>query len=374
MLQEIKKYFINNLKNMPGWHINRKIVTIECDDWGSIRMPSRYVYDLLLQRGTKFTPHFINVYDKLESGNDLEQLYEALTSVKDKNGRPAIMTAVTNVANPDFERIRASDFSEYYYEPFTKTLKSYYPDDDVFKLWLEGISAGIFIPELHGREHINVQMWLQKLREGDKDLLMAFDHKFVYMDIPGLPVPAREFGAELYFTSEDQKPFLLNSMKEAVSLFRDIFGSSPRIFVPPNGIFHPEFEQTIKGCGLKFLFVSHFMPHPVNGGRLRYRYLTDGQTGPSGITYYLRNCAFEPSANDYIGIDQTLKQIGAAFKWGKPAIISTHRVNFVGGIDNANREKGLKELKKILKAIIQKWPDIEFMNSADALEIMKGRS
>jgi len=359
---------------MPGWHINRKIVTIECDDWGSIRMPSRYVYDLLLQRGTKFTPHFINVYDKLESGNDLEQLYEALTSVKDKNGRPAIMTAVTNVANPDFERIRASDFSEYYYEPFTKTLKSYYPDDDVFKLWLEGISAGIFIPELHGREHINVQMWLQKLREGDKDLLMAFDHKFVYMDIPGLPVPAREFGAELYFTSEDQKPFLLNSMKEAVSLFRDIFGSSPRIFVPPNGIFHPEFEQTIKGCGLKFLFVSHFMPHPVNGGRLRYRYLTDGQTGPSGITYYLRNCAFEPSANDYIGIDQTLKQIGAAFKWGKPAIISTHRVNFVGGIDNANREKGLKELKKILKAIIQKWPDIEFMNSADALEIMKGRS
>ena len=371
MLQEIKEYLICNFKNMPGWHTNREIVIIECDDWGSIRMPSRNVYDLLSQKGSKFTPHIFNMYDKLKSAEDLEQLYEALTSVRDKQGIHAIMTSVTNVANPDFDKIRSCEFSEYHYEPFTKTLKRYYPDDDVFKLWREGISAGIFIPELHGREHINVQMWMQKLKEGDKDLLFAFDHGFVHMDIPGMPAPSREFGAELYFTSEDQKPFLVNSIKEGVSLFKDIFGFSPRVFVPPNGIFHPEFENTVAECGLRFLYVSQFMPYPVSGGKLKYRYLTNGQEGPGGITYYTRNCAFEPSANDYTGIDQTLKQITAAFKWGKPANISTHRVNFAGGIDQTNREKGLKELRKLLKAIVQKWPNAEFMSSADALDIMK---
>lgn len=371
MLQEIKKRLIRNIKNMPGWHIDRKIVIIECDDWGSIRMPSRDVSNLLSQRGSKFSPHFFNLYDKLESSKDLEQLYDALTSVKDRNGRFAIMTAMTNVANPDFEKIRSHGFEDYYYEPFTKTLQDYYPNDNVFKLWIEGISAGIFIPELHGREHINVLMWMQKLREGDPDLLIAFDHRFVYMNLPGLSPPAQEFGAELYFTAEDQKPFLVNSIKEGASLFWNIFGSSPHVFVPPNGISHPEFDHTIADCGIRFLYANHFMPYPVRGGRLRYRYLSDGQIGPGGITYYMRNCAFEPSSTSYQGIDQTLEQIAAAFKWGKPANISSHRVNFAGGIDQKNREKGFRELSKLLKAIVHNWPDTEFMSSAEALEIMK---
>jgi hypothetical protein len=55
----------------------------------------------------------------------------------------------------------------------------------------------------------------------------------------------------------------------------------------------------------------------------------------------------------------------AAFRWKKPANISTHRVNFVGGIDEANREKGLKELKKLLNTIVKTWPDVEFMSTRD---------
>lgn len=31
---------IKNFSNLPGWRTNRKIVVIESDDWGSIRMPS----------------------------------------------------------------------------------------------------------------------------------------------------------------------------------------------------------------------------------------------------------------------------------------------------------------------------------------------
>lgn len=66
-----------------------------------------------------------------------------------------------------------------------------------------------------------------------------------------------------------------------------------------------------------------------------------------------------------------MKQIDAAFRWDKPANISTHRVNFSGGIDPLNRNFGLSELKKLLKAIVRKWPDVEFISSGDALEYMR---
>ena len=62
----------------------------------------------------------------------------------------------------------------------------------------------------------------------------------------------------------------------------------------------------------------------------------------------------------------TMKQIETAFRWNKPAIISSHRVNFCGHIDPKNREKGLDSLKQLLQEIVKKWPDVEFM-AADEL-------
>jgi len=41
---KLEKALRKNLVNIPGWRTNRKIVVIESDDWGSVRMPSREVY------------------------------------------------------------------------------------------------------------------------------------------------------------------------------------------------------------------------------------------------------------------------------------------------------------------------------------------
>jgi len=61
-----------------------------------------------------------------------------------------------------------------------------------------------------------------------------------------------------------------------------------------------------------------------------------------------------------------LNQVAAAFRWHKPAIISSHRVNFAGHIDPHNREFGLDALRRLLGGIIERWPDAHFI-SADAL-------
>jgi hypothetical protein len=360
-----------NLKNIPGWRTRKKILVIECDDWGSIRMPSRKVFELLINKGLNIDTGRFNRYDTLESAEDLELLYDTLRSVRDLKDGPAVFTAVTNMANPDFNRIRSGGFSEYFYEPFTDTLKKYYPDSNVFQIWCNGIKEGLFIPELHGREHISTQLWMDMLRSGNEDLMIAFDQGFVSLDIKGVSAPVREFRAEFYFNSDSQKPFLDRSIMESVSLFMNIFGRVPLIFVPANGIFHPDFDRVVSGAGVRFLYVSNIMPYPVDGGKMKYRWFISGQSGRDGLTYYTRNCAFEPTDEQYKGIGTVLKQIEAAFRWGKPASISTHRVNFVGGISEANREKGLYELKKLLKAIIQNWPEVEFMSAGDSLNHLK---
>jgi len=82
------------------------------------------------------------------------------------------------------------------------------------------------------------------------------------------------------------------------------------------------------------------------------------------LNYYVRNCAFEPTDPEFDGVEATMQQIQAAFRWNKPALISTHRANFVGGIDPSNRDAGLKELNKLLVSILKTWPDVEFMSSS----------
>ena len=309
-----------------------------------------------------------NKFDSLENAEDLDLLFEVLKSVKDMHGRPAVITPVVNVANPNFEKIKESAYTTYYYEPFTETLNRYENGTGTYSKWQEGIRDGIFIPEYHGREHISVQHWLKELRGGDKKLLYAFEHNFVSVPMDNINLSLSEFRPEFYFDNASQIDFLKSSISDGTKLFRRIFGYIPRAFVPSNGIFHPVFERIVADSGIKNLYVNHFNSVPRGNGGLRQKYYRVGRTTSYGLTYYTRNCAFEPTDSAYQGISLTLRQIEAAFRWGKPANISTHRVNFVGRINPSNRETGLHELRKLLASIIDKWPDVEFMSTGEFLE------
>ena len=53
MIQKIKSTLSRNYTNSKGWRTNRKIVVIESDDWGSIRMRDQASFDKLLQSGIR---------------------------------------------------------------------------------------------------------------------------------------------------------------------------------------------------------------------------------------------------------------------------------------------------------------------------------
>lgn len=86
----------------------------------------------------------------------------------------------------------------------------------------------------------------------------------------------------------------------------------------------------------------------------------------TGKVTLVRNVVFEPT--DERSIDwgaYTLKQIEAAFRWRQPAIISSHRVNFCGQINPQNRAQGLAALRTLLRKIVERWSEVEFVSIAE---------
>ena len=166
MIHKIKRNLIKNISNIPGWSSKRKLVLFLSDDWGSIRVPAGEQLQLE-QQGIPITKNYFDHYDARAGTEDLNGLYETLQSVKDSQHKAANFTAVSVVANPDFEAILKNNYKTYQYEPFTKTLERAYPNEKVFALWEEGIRANIFTPQYHGREHFNAVLWIKGLQEKD---------------------------------------------------------------------------------------------------------------------------------------------------------------------------------------------------------------
>ena len=359
------KKLIKNASNIPGWRTNRKIVVIESDDWGSIRMPSNDTRTKLVSQGLPMGDNerqrYTN-YDTLASKEDFEVLFDTLKKHKDIQGNHPKITAVSVVANPDFEKIKANNFTEYFYEPFTKTLDRY-GLNDAFKMWQLGVKENLFVPQFHGREHLNVAVWLRDLQNGNKNTMQAFEQQcwgYANENPLGIDYQAA-FDLEFKEDIMGQKKVI----EEGVNLFEEIHGYKADFFVPPNGPFNNQLQETAANGGIKYMSASKIQKEPQGEGKLKTKFHWLGQTNSHSQKYITRNCFFEPSDHSKDWVNSCLSDIELAFKYKKPAVISSHRVNFTGGLDEKNREFGNLQLDNLLKNIIEKWPDVEFTTSSD---------
>lgn len=363
---------IKHLSNLPGWRTNRKIIVFESDDWGSIRMPSPKTFEYLKSKGVDVSSGDAlryNLNDTLATADDLSYLFDILTSVKDKNNNPAVFTPVSLVANPDFEKIKESGFKKYIYEPFTKTLKRY-NREDAFQLWQEGIKNRLFIPQFHGREHLNVQVWMRALQNNDKHTLLAFEQGMwgFKNKLPHQINYQAAFNLEFPEDIEYQKSII----DEGLKIFHQLHGYKASFFVPPNGPFNENLEQTAAENGIMFMSTSKIHLEPQGGGQFKKNYHWLGQKNKYGQRYITRNAFFEPSQPGKDWVVNCLSDISIAFKWNKPAVISSHRVNYIGSHKPMNRQNGLKQLSELLNSIVKFWPEVEFKSSEQLGRLILG--
>jgi hypothetical protein len=351
-------------------------VVFESDDWGSIRMPTKDIYHKLLSLGLGLNDddgERYSKYDSLESTRDMESLFQILDLHKDCEGAPAVFTAVAVVANPDFDKIKENGFQKYFYEPFPVTSQRYKGLGNTLKLYLEGFESNIFIPQFHGREHLNVPVWLKALQSNNIETHLAFNERMWSF------VPKESIWKDLEYEAAFQ-PAEIEELKvheeiiiTGLNLFEKLFHYRAEYFVPPNGHINNMLNSVCFENGIKFRSTAKIQNEPIGRGNIRRKIHWLGQKDKNGITYLTRNCFFEPSSRGKDWVDSCLKDVKISFQWNKPAIISTHRVNYVGVHDVSNRDYGLRELNKLLFAILKNWPDVEFISSNQLGNIINGQ-
>jgi hypothetical protein len=369
---KIKEFLYKNYIASLGWKANKKYLIIESDDWGAIRMPNRNCYNKFLKSSVLVDKYPFDKYDSLESEEDLVRLFEVLSSVKDSQGNSAVLTSYQLVANPNFEKIQNSNKEEYSFETIDKTYLKFSHSQNSLKLIKEGIDNNIFIPQFHGREHIHVKRWMEAIKSKSIKESIAFNEGAIISSImvnDNYSYPKNYFAGQDF--SDDSELSQLDQIHTSgLKLFEEIFGFKSQTFTAQGGFWGDQLLNVLNENGIKLIGGRQFQP--IGDGKHKFiNKLSFGEKNKYGQILWRRNSRFEPSENqEFDWVSQCLKEINIAFKWNKPAIISSHRMNFIGTIFENNRAQSLLKLKVLLNSVVKIWPDVIFISTHELANIL----
>jgi hypothetical protein len=362
---QLAKHYIN----LRGWNTKRKIVVIESDDWGSIRMPSKEIVDLFKSKNYPLENNKFTSLDGLERKEDLDALFKILSSHKDKNNNNPVITACAVVANPDFDKIRASNFKEYFFESLSETYEAY-GENNLLDFWIEnGIKKNLLYPQFHGREHVNPTKWLKVLNSDNEMEMNAFNNKTL-LGLSGAQTSKKDlYMAAFEAKTQEDKEQVKKITTEGLKIFEQTFGFKSISFMPSQSKQFEELNETLSICGVKFSQAGQFLRPSGNGD---YKIINNfwGHIDKYGMRFWRRNCTFEPYKGKKNPVESCLEEIEIAFRCGKPAVINSHRINYTSRIDKNFRDVNLQHLNELLSKIIKKYPQVEFCNSEQLAKIM----
>lgn len=366
-LSNIKRHFSNNIKNVYGWKTSRKIIVLSVDDYGNVKVDSKEALNRMEAQGVKPLSHF-DIYDALETEQDLMGLYEVLSSVIDSKGNHAVFTAFALPVNIDYEKMTANNFDQYYYELLPETFAKLKGYENVWQLWKEGMNKKLIVPQFHGREHLNVKMLNDALQNKDRKTLIALENRsYTGISVKNYP----SYTAAFDFVDIKENEAYKEIITDGLNCFEKVFGYRATNFNPPGGRESSILHKTLFENGIQFLDTPADKKEYQGDGKYRRTLNYMGKKNDLGHTFLIRNAVFEPTGTKkFDSVDRALEQIESAFRWKKPAIISSHRVNYCGHIDEHNRREGLAALKKLLHAIVKRWPDVEFMSANELGELI----
>jgi len=367
-----KEKLAKNYINARGWRTNQKYVIIESDDWGAIRMPSLEVYNELVKKNIAVDKLHIDKYDALETEEDLKALFDTLQRFTDQKGNAAVLTVYHVVANPNFEKIEASGRKEYHYETILETYKRFPHTQQVPNLIKEGMDKGIYVPQSHGREHVHVKRYMEAINSDSEKEKIAFQYNAIISSkstICDKPFKKNYFAGQDY-SDETEFSDIEKITDEGLDIFENIFGFKSLSFTPQGSFWGDHILKTIVDKGVTLIGGSQYHPVPNE----KHKFINNkiwGEKNKLGQIHWRRNCMFEPSRNqNFAWVDKCMAEMEIAFRWGKPAVISAHRENFIGSIFEENREESLDKLSTLLRRVQKKWPDVQFISTQQLAEMM----
>lgn len=373
MFSSVKDRTLWLYANLRGWRTRRKLVIFESDDWGAIRMPGRRAYDALLAAGIRVDRSAYDRLDCLERREDLNALFQVLSSHHDAGGRPARFTFNTVMGNPDFDAIRRDCFEHFHHQHMFESYRDYH-GDDLEPVWREAIRAQLIQPQFHAREHLNAPLWMRDLKSGLPETQAAFEHRFYGLKTRTSSPYQKNYLAAYWPDSPLHMEQINEIAADGLSMFERTFGYRSSTLVACNYVWPHAIEGRFADLGVKLLQSqrAQIEPQPARQGATHARRHYTGQKSPHGLRYSVRNVLFEPYLDPHRDwCARALEHVGAAFQLGKPAVVCTHRINYVGGMDAVHRDRSLAMLGRFLDGLRRRWPDIEFISSDELACLME---
>jgi hypothetical protein len=218
-------------------------------------------------------------------------------------------------------------------------------------LW-EAVAAGrrlgVWRPELHGAYHYDPER---------RRMSVAADEEARRAAAQGvLPFPGSDRAWEL--GPWRGEAVLATELEHSLAVFQHLFGRPPVSVMAPDYVWDSACERRWVARGLRVIQGKREQRDPQRrGGRLRQRLEKVLERAWARIrypdrTYLERNCRFEPvqSADAESAATRCLEEIRDAWRRGEPAVVETHRLNFVH-LDPAEREQGQAALAELLRAL-----------------------
>ncbi len=355
---------------------DKKIVIFESDDWGSIRTPPGII-DKFTSFGLDLNRDPYHRYDILESPDDITHTLEVLHSLETEVRKKVRLTLNYVMCNPDFEKISAAHYKTYYPENFSTTYEKYWGSTIALNQVVEGIKQEYFKPQFHGREHVHVPIWLENLRAGDKVIRKAFDLGFWGISHSLYNKPERKLQATFDARHQGDLEFMKDALVDGLKKFKSVFGFWSKSLIPNNYIWPRALNLLSSDNGIKYMQGMKMLPHNWSEGKEKRKYTirASGKPNNDNLIELVRNTAFEPAFYDdkQRELRRCLDEIQIAFLFKQPAVISTHRINFVGGLSEKNRIENLALFKKLVKSIVKKWPNVEFWDSTQLGDYFDGK-
>jgi len=294
----------------------------------------------------------------------LDRLNTLLQSYRDPDGRPPVMTVGVLLALPDTDKNRACGLTAFH--------RLSLADDcfgEVRQALRRGVSDGVFSLQLHGLEHY----WAPAL------LAAAQRDEAVRVWLTGDPLPDTERlppalqsrwidGSQL-----PSRPLEETEMERAageeVQAFSAMFGHPPAVLVPPTFVWCPAVERGWAAAGGRIV-ITPGRRYVARDGNNRLvpagPPLRNGDRGPGGLLYLVRNDYFEPCQGHQAarGLEALSRNTAAA----RPTLLEIHRCNFTG--DPAAAERALQELRRLLEESLRRHPDLAFLSTESLAEAM----
>lgn len=317
--------------------LRHPVLIIESDDWGA---------------------------GPLAQADALTRLSALLQRIRDRSGRPAVMTLGVVLEVPDGPSIAANGFTEYH--ALTLADARF---DAVRAAMQTGIAAGVFAPQSHGQCHYWPPAVLAAAREDAavRDWLAA----------PG-PAATEALPSALQSRWVDASALPSRTLPDAAieqavvaetAVYRAVFGRLPQVAVATTFIWSDAVETAWAQSGIDVVITpgqratcrdAAGQPGCVDASMLT------GERSRAGQTYLVRDVYFEPALGH--APQRLADGLKARTRQGRACLAETHRFNFLQAADAS-----LAALEAGLNAALAACPNVRFITALELAHAIEKR-